>query len=39
MAVPAAPSQFTTILIFSLFFPVTFNPLIIPAKTTIAVQC
>jgi hypothetical protein len=39
IAVHAAQSQFTTILISSFFFQSIFKLLINPAKTTIAVQC
>ena len=39
MATPAEPAPFTTTRQFSFSFPVTFNALMIPARTTIAVPC
>ena len=39
MATPAEPAPFTTTLQSSFFLPVTRRPLMIPAKTTIAVPC
>jgi hypothetical protein len=39
IAVPAAPSPFTTIFTSSFFLQVTFKALMIQAKQTIAVPC
>ena len=39
MAIPALPAPFTTTWAVSLFFPVTFKALIMPASTTMAVPC
>ena len=39
IATPALPAPFTTTLQVSLSFPVTFNALMIPARTTMAVPC
>ena len=39
MATPAEPAPFTTTLQSSFFLPVTRRPLMIPARTTIAVPC
>ena len=39
IATPAEPAPFTTTWHSSFFFPTTLRPLIIPARTTMAVPC